>query len=79
MSLSKTFKLRAGYEVSSLIRGGWQLAGGHGQVERTQVISDMETFVEAGITTIDCADISVDENSLKSPTFLPDGSVSPSS
>ena len=57
MSLAKTSELRPGYEVSSLIRGGWQLAGGHGKVDRAKVITDMEVFLEAGITTIDCADI----------------------
>ena len=45
------------YEISRLIKGGWQLAGGHGAVDRDQAIHDMARFVEAGITTFDCADI----------------------
>jgi len=40
-----------------LIKGGWQLAGGHGPVDREQAIEDMAAFVDAGITTFDCADI----------------------
>jgi len=40
-----------------VIKGGWQLAGGHGSVDRTQAIADMTTFFDAGIRTFDCADI----------------------
>ncbi len=40
-----------------IINGGWQLAGGHGPVDRDRAIEDMAAFVEAGITTFDCADI----------------------
>jgi aryl-alcohol dehydrogenase-like predicted oxidoreductase len=40
-----------------VIKGGWQLAGGHGAVDEKQAIRDMWAFVEAGITTFDCADI----------------------
>ena len=40
-----------------MIKGGWQLAGGHGRVDRAQAIADMRLYVEAGITTFDCADI----------------------
>jgi len=40
-----------------LIKGGWQLAGGHGSVEEAAAIADMFVYAEAGITTFDCADI----------------------
>lgn len=50
-------ELAPGYTVSRLIKGGWQLAGGHGVVDPTSAVSDMELFAEAGITTFDCADI----------------------
>ncbi|MBL8983429.1 MAG: aldo/keto reductase, partial [Gemmatimonadetes bacterium] len=40
-----------------LIKGGWQLAGGHGAVDRAAALADMRAFVDAGITTFDCADI----------------------
>ncbi len=49
--------LRPDYDISRVIRGGWQLAGGHGPVDRAQTIEDMIAFAEAGITTFDCADI----------------------
>jgi aryl-alcohol dehydrogenase-like predicted oxidoreductase len=51
------FKLAPGYDIPRLIRGGWQLAGDHGEVDRTRAIADMAVFVEAGIDTFDCADI----------------------
>jgi aryl-alcohol dehydrogenase-like predicted oxidoreductase len=49
--------LAEGYEISRLIKGGWQLAGGHGAVDRATAIADMGRYVAAGITTFDCADI----------------------
>ena len=49
-------ELTTGYTISRLLKGGWHLAGGHGKVERDQAIADMAAFVEAGITTFDCAD-----------------------
>jgi aryl-alcohol dehydrogenase-like predicted oxidoreductase len=49
--------LAPGYEVSSIIKGSWQLAGGHGPIDRRQALLDMAAFVDAGITTFDCADI----------------------
>ncbi|WP_306145554.1 aldo/keto reductase [Roseibium sp. MMSF_3412] len=49
--------LRPGYDISRVIKGGWQLAGDHGPVERQAAIADMEAFVDDGITAFDCADI----------------------
>ena len=49
-------ELTPGYSISRLLKGGWHLAGGHGQVDRAQAIKDMAAFVEAGITSFDCAD-----------------------
>lgn len=46
-----------GYDISRIIKGGWHLAGGHGPVDPDRAVADMATFVEAGITTFDCADI----------------------
>ena len=46
-----------GYGISRIIKGGWHLAGGHGSVDPGRAIADMAEFVEAGITTFDCADI----------------------
>jgi aryl-alcohol dehydrogenase-like predicted oxidoreductase len=50
-------QLAPGYEISRLLRGGWQLAGGHGAVDRERAIEDMFAFVDAGVSTFDCADI----------------------
>ncbi len=52
-----TRQLAPGYVVPRLIKGGWQLAGGHGIVDRAHAIADMVKFAEAGITAFDCADI----------------------
>jgi aryl-alcohol dehydrogenase-like predicted oxidoreductase len=50
-------ELTPGYSVSRILKGGWQLAGGHGAVDRAAALDDMARFVDAGITTFDCADI----------------------
>ena len=57
MSVVETTELRAGTPISRVIKGGWQLAGDHGAVDRATAVSDMEAFLDAGITTFDCADI----------------------
>lgn len=49
--------LAPGHEISRLIRGGWQLAGGHGPVERESLNDGFLAFFDAGITALDCADI----------------------
>ncbi|MBM3885818.1 MAG: aldo/keto reductase [Gemmatimonadetes bacterium] len=46
-----------GYSVSRVVKGGWQLAGGHGTVDRARALADMAAFVDAGVTSFDCADI----------------------
>jgi aryl-alcohol dehydrogenase-like predicted oxidoreductase len=51
------FSLPGGYSISRIIKGGWHLAGGHGAVDPDQAQRDMAIFVDAGITTFDCADI----------------------
>ena len=53
----ETADLRPGHRISRVIKGGWQLAGDHGEVRPEQAIADMEAFLDAGITTFDCADI----------------------
>lgn len=50
-------ELAPGYSISRLIKGGWQLAGGHGAVDEAAAMDDMDRFVDAGVTTFDCADI----------------------
>jgi aryl-alcohol dehydrogenase-like predicted oxidoreductase len=49
--------LAPGYSISRVLKGGWQLAGGHGPVDAGAALDDMDRFVDAGITTFDCADI----------------------
>jgi aryl-alcohol dehydrogenase-like predicted oxidoreductase len=51
------YTLTAGYTISRIIKGGWHLAGDHGAVDPERARKDMAAFVEAGITTFDCADI----------------------
>ena len=43
----ETFELAPGYHISRVLRGGWQLAGGHGAVDPDKAIADMRAFVEA--------------------------------
>jgi aryl-alcohol dehydrogenase-like predicted oxidoreductase len=50
-------ELSPGYSISRLLKGGWQLAGGHGPVDAEAALADMQAYVDAGITTFDCADI----------------------
>ncbi|MCU0633796.1 MAG: aldo/keto reductase [Gemmatimonadaceae bacterium] len=49
--------LAPGYTIPRIIKGGWQLAGGHGAVDDRQAIADMHAFADAGVTAFDCADI----------------------
>jgi len=57
MSSIQQIELRPGYSISRVLKGGWHLAGGHGAIDARQAIDDMRAFIEAGITTFDCADI----------------------
>ncbi len=49
--------LAPGYEIPRLIRGGWQLAGDHGEADPERAVNDMAAFVQAGVDAFDCADI----------------------
>ena len=55
--IMQRFELAPDYEISRVIRGGWQMASGHGAVRSDDPVADMVAFAEAGITTFDCADI----------------------
>jgi len=50
-------ELAPGYAISRVLKGGWQLAGGHGPVDDAAALDDMDRFADAGVTTFDCADI----------------------
>jgi aryl-alcohol dehydrogenase-like predicted oxidoreductase len=52
-----TIALAPGYRIPRIIRGGWQLAGDHGEVDRERALTDMGAFVDAGLNTVDGADI----------------------
>lgn len=49
--------LGQGTTIPRLIRGGWQLAGGHGPVDRERALADIAAFVDAGMDCVDGADI----------------------
>ena len=49
--------LSPGYEISRVIRGGWQLSDSHSKSTSDDPVGDMIAFADAGITTFDCADI----------------------
>ena len=51
------FDLRPGYQISRIIKGGWQLSDGHSDNVSASPVADMGAFVDAGIDTFDCADI----------------------
>lgn len=53
----ETVQLAPGYRIPRILRGGWQLAGDHGPVERERAIADMAVFLDAGLNTVDGADI----------------------
>jgi len=53
-----TIKLgKSSLEVSRTIQGYWQLAGGHGKYKQADAIDNMKAHYDAGITTLDTADI----------------------
>ena len=50
-------ELSPDHRISRVIRGNWQLAGGHGAIDARESIEDLIAFADAGIVTFDCADI----------------------
>lgn len=44
-------------EISQLIQGHWQLAGGHGRITPDAALRNMRKHFDAGVTTLDTADI----------------------
>ena len=57
MTAVETHELAPGYSISRVIRGGWQLAGGHGLIDRDRALDDLLAAFDAGVFTFDCADI----------------------
>ena len=57
MTAVERIQISPQHNISRVLKGGWQLAGGHGAIDRVQALDDMRVYVAAGITTFDCADI----------------------
>jgi len=57
MTAIESFELASGYRIPRIIRGGWQLAGDHGAVDRTRAVAEIAAFADAGLDTVDGADI----------------------
>jgi len=57
MAEVETLELAPGYRIPRIIRGGWQLAGDHDGVDPERALTDMPVFVDAGLNTVDGADI----------------------
>ena len=58
-AVARCIELRPGYSISRLINGGWQLAAGHSAAgpDGDRIVDELESMVDAGLTTFDCADI----------------------
>jgi hypothetical protein len=44
-------------KITRTIQGQWQLAGGHGRISESQALENMKAHLDAGISTLDTADI----------------------
>ncbi len=56
--LADTITLAPGFNISRIIKGGWQLSQGHSNPSAIEdPIESMFAFADRGITTFDCADI----------------------
>lgn len=53
-------KLAPGYEISPVIKGGWQISAGHSlqaEISEEVAIQEIIAFIDAGISTLDFGDI----------------------
>jgi len=53
----QTIQLTPDLQICRVLNGMWQVAGGHGQIDRELAISEMLQYHQAGFTTWDMADI----------------------
>ncbi|MBI5145757.1 MAG: aldo/keto reductase [Thaumarchaeota archaeon] len=53
----KTYQLAPNLQICRILNGMWQVAGGHGQIDRESAISEMLSYHDSGFTTWDMADI----------------------
>lgn len=54
---SKTFDLAPDLSICRIVNGMWQVAGGHGHIDRGLAVGEMAEYHAAGFTTWDMADI----------------------
>ncbi|TBR08783.1 MAG: aldo/keto reductase [Candidatus Nitrosotenuis sp.] len=55
--LQKTYQLAPDLEICRILNGMWQVAGGHGQIDKESAVSEMLSYHDSGFTTWDMADI----------------------
>ena len=57
----ETIELRPGYTIPRLLKGNWQIAEDHSdrELDENELMEDLVTFAEAGMTTYVCGDIYV--------------------
>lgn len=53
----KTTKLAPDFQICKILNGLWQVAGGHGQIDKKTAVEQMLRYHKAGFTTWDMADI----------------------
>lgn len=53
----KFFRLAPDLNICRIVNGMWQVAGGHGNIDRESALANMIRYHEAGFTTWDLADI----------------------
>ncbi len=53
----RRYQLASNLQISRILNGMWQVAGGHGYIDPTSAINSMIDYHNAGFTTWDLADI----------------------
>src|SRR6476469_2775070 len=53
----KYYQLAPDLTICRIVNGMWQVAGGHGQIDRELAVEDMMRYHDAGFTSWDLADI----------------------
>jgi aryl-alcohol dehydrogenase-like predicted oxidoreductase len=57
MGNNRIYQLAPDLRICRIVNGMWQVAGGHGYIDRRQAIDDMTRYHDAGFTSWDLADI----------------------
>ena len=53
----ETDNLSGDLKISRIINGMWQVAGGHGYIDPSKAVSEMQQYHDSGLNTWDMADI----------------------